>query len=47
MFLRFLVELVNPLLNFVSIFRVRIQIQIPLIGLDGLFLQAFLLLRLA
>jgi hypothetical protein len=40
-------QLVNPLLNFVSIFRVGIQIQISLVRLNGLLLQAFLLLRLA
>src|SRR6267142_3246555 len=40
-----LMEFVDSLLYFLPIFRVGIQIQIPLIGLYGLLLQALLFLR--
>jgi len=46
-FLHFLVKLVDLFLNLVLVFRLRIQIQIALVGLDRLFLHASFLLRLA
>src|SRR5260370_427698 len=43
-FFDFLVEFPDFLAHFVAVFRVRIQIQIALVRLDGLFLQALFFL---
>src|SRR5215467_12406866 len=43
----FLVKFFDFLFDFGPVLRVWIQIQIPLVGLDGLLLQSFFFLRLA
>jgi hypothetical protein len=47
LFFHFFVKFVDFLADFVAVFRVRVQIQIALVRLDGLFLQALFFLGFA